>query len=60
MKMASAIITEEGGITCHSAIISRELKIPCVVGVQGLISLLKDCDKIEVDAYEGKIKLLKL
>jgi len=57
MKLASAIVTEEGGITCHAAIVSRELKIPCVVGVQGIISRLKDNNKIEVNANEGEIKI---
>lgn len=59
MKLAGAIISEEGGITCHSAIVSRELKIPCIVGVQGATNSLKDNDLIEVDANTGKIiKLL--
>lgn len=59
MKMAGAIITEEGGITCHAAIVSRELKIPAIVGVQGIISVLKDDDVIKVDAERGKIEILK-
>jgi pyruvate,water dikinase len=58
MKMAGAIVTEEGGITCHAAIVSRELKIPCIVGVQGITSNLKDGDNIEVDAVNGVIKKL--
>jgi len=59
MKMAKAIISEEGGITCHSAIVSRELKIPCVVGIQGIISVLKDGDLIEVDADKGIVRIIK-
>ncbi|MFH1187691.1 MAG: PEP-utilizing enzyme [bacterium] len=59
IKIASAIISEEGGITCHSAIVSRELKIPCIVGVQGIISALKDGDLVEVDANKGIVKILK-
>jgi len=55
MKMAGAIVTEEGGITCHAAIVSRELKIPCIVGVQGVTNALKDGDLVEVDAIEGAI-----
>lgn len=58
MKIASAIVTEEGGLTCHAAIVSRELKIPAVVGVQGAISVLKDEDKIRVDSNIGEIERL--
>lgn len=59
MKLAGAIISEEGGITCHSAIVSRELKIPCIVGVQGATDNLKDGDIIEVDANKGIVKKIK-
>jgi len=59
MKIAGAIISDEGGITCHSAIVSRELKIPCIVGVQSASAVLKDGDLIEVDAEKGVIKILK-
>lgn len=55
MKIAGAIVTEEGGITCHAAIVSRELKIPCIVGVQGVTNALKDGDLVEVDAVRGII-----
>ncbi|MBI4262341.1 hypothetical protein HY624_02340 [Candidatus Uhrbacteria bacterium] len=56
MKIASAIVSEEGGLTCHSAIVARELKIPAVVGAQGAITSLKDGDRIEVDAVHGVVK----
>lgn len=56
MKLAAAIVTEEGGITCHAAIVARELQTPCVVGVRHLLSILKDGDKIEVDANSGTVK----
>ncbi len=59
MKIAGAIVTEEGGITCHAAIVSRELKIPCVVGVQGVTAILKDGDLVEVDAFKGIISKIK-
>ena len=58
MKIAGAIITDEGGITCHAAIISRELKIPCVIGTKIATQVLKDGDKVEVDANNGIIKKL--
>lgn len=59
MKMAGAIITNEGGITCHAAIISRELNIPCIVGTKIATEILKNGDKVEVDANKGIIKVLK-
>ena len=58
MKKAAAIVTEDGGLTCHAAIVARELKIPCVVGVKTATKVLKDGDKVEVDASKGIIKKL--
>ncbi|MBU1036811.1 hypothetical protein KKF32_02095 [Patescibacteria group bacterium] len=55
---AAAIITDEGGITCHAAIVSRELKIPCVIGTKIATQVLKDGDKVEVDAEQGIVKIL--
>ncbi len=57
MKRASAIITDEGGVTCHAAIVSRELNIPCVIGTRFATSILKDGQKVEVDATKGVIKI---
>lgn len=59
MKVASAIITDEGGITCHAAIVSRELKKPCIVGTKIATKILKDGDLVEVDADKGVVKILK-
>jgi len=59
MKKASAIITDEGGITCHAAIISRELKIPCIIGTRIATKVLKDNDLVEVDAEKGIVRILK-
>lgn len=53
---ASAIVTDEGGILSHAAIISRELKIPCVVGTKVATKVFKDGDMVEVDAYKGVVK----
>ncbi len=58
MKLAAAIITDEGGITCHAAIVSRELKIPCIVGIQTATKVLKDGMKVEVDADKGIVRVL--
>lgn len=59
MKKAKAILTEYGGITSHAAIVSRELKKPCIVGVANITSTLKNGDYIEVDANKGIVKILK-
>ncbi len=58
MKKAAAIITEQGGITSHAAIVSRELNIPCVIGTKIATKVLKDGDLVEVDANKGVIKIL--
>jgi phosphohistidine swiveling domain-containing protein len=58
MKKAAAIITEDGGITCHAAIVARELQTPCVVGCKNAVAILKDGDRVEVDANKGIVKKL--
>jgi len=59
MKRACAIVTNEGGVTSHAAVISRELKKPCVVGTKHATKILKDGDLVEVDAGKGVVKILK-
>jgi phosphoenolpyruvate synthase/pyruvate phosphate dikinase len=59
MKKASAIITDEGGITCHAAIIARELKKPCIIGTKIATQVLHDGDLVEVDADQGIVRILK-
>lgn len=56
MKKAAAIVTDMGGITCHAAIVSRELGIPCVIGTKIATKVLKDGDMVEVDATRGVVK----
>lgn len=53
MKIASAIVTDKGGRTCHAAIVSRELGIPCVVGTENGSQKIKAGDKITVSCAEG-------
>ncbi|MFH0835637.1 MAG: phosphoenolpyruvate synthase, partial [Candidatus Micrarchaeota archaeon] len=53
MKRAAAIVTDEGGSTSHAAIVSRELGVPCIVGTQKATKILKDGQKITVDATRG-------
>lgn len=56
-RKAAAIVTDEGGLACHAAIISRELGIPCVVGTGNATQVLKDGDLVEVDAENGIVKV---
>jgi len=58
MEKASAFVTDEGGILCHAAIVSREMKKPCIIGTKNATKLLKDGDLIEVDANKGLVKKL--
>ena len=58
LKMAGAVITETGGFTCHAAIVCRELHIPCIVGVHGLMDKVCPGQKLFVDADHGKIQIL--
>lgn len=55
MKRASAIITERGGRTCHAAIVSRELGIPCVVGAGSATTALAVDRQVTVDGSGGKV-----
>ena len=55
MKRANAVITDRGGRTSHAAIVSRELGIPCVVGVGNATKILKDGQVITVDGSHGRI-----
>lgn len=59
MKKAAAIITDEGGITCHAAIVARELRKPCIIGTKVATSILKDNDLVEVDANNGVVRKIK-
>ncbi len=59
MKKSGAIVTDEGGITSHAAIISRELKIPCIIGTKIATKVLKDRDLVEVNANKGIVKILE-
>ncbi|TKJ17948.1 hypothetical protein CEE44_04795 [Candidatus Woesearchaeota archaeon B3_Woes] len=59
MKKASAIVTDEGGVTCHAAIVSRELGIPCIIGTKIATKVLKDGDLVEVNANHSWVKIVK-
>jgi pyruvate,water dikinase len=55
MKIASAIVTDKGGITSHAAIVSRELSIPCVVGTETATQVMKTGQEYTVDSRNGVI-----
>jgi pyruvate,water dikinase len=57
MEKSAAIVTDEGGITCHAAIVSRELGVPCIIATKTATQVLKDNMKITVDATHGKVYL---
>jgi len=59
MRQAKAIVTDDGGLTCHAAIVARELKKPCIVGTRFATKVLHNTDWVEVDAKEGTVKILK-
>jgi pyruvate,water dikinase len=55
MRRASALITDGGGITCHAAIVSRELGVPCVVGARNATTVLRTGEIVTVDGAEGTV-----
>ncbi|MFA5954804.1 MAG: PEP-utilizing enzyme [Patescibacteria group bacterium] len=58
VRQARAIITDEGGITCHAAIIARELNIPCIIGTKVATKVLKNGDFVEIDSDQGLVRKL--
>lgn len=58
MKKARAIVTDEGGMLCHAAIVAREMKKPCIIGTKIATKVLKDGDLVEIDANKGIVKIL--
>jgi pyruvate,water dikinase len=59
MEKAAGFVTDEGGITCHAAIIAREMKKPCVIATKFATRVLKDGDLVEVDADNGVVRILE-
>jgi len=55
MQKSAAIITDEGGLTCHAAIVSREMGIPTVVGTEKATKILKENQEVTVDGFNGKV-----
>jgi phosphohistidine swiveling domain-containing protein len=59
IENAGALITDEGGITCHASIVSRELKTPCIIGTKNSTKVFKTGDQVEVDADNGIVKIIE-
>lgn len=59
MRRASAFVTDEGGITCHAAIVAREMRKPCIIGTKVATKVLKDGNLVEVDASNGVVKIIE-
>jgi|GEM_PF-1074014 phosphohistidine swiveling domain-containing protein len=59
IKKSSGIITDEGGILCHAAIVSRELKKPCIIGTKIATKILNDGDIVSINGDSGIIQILK-
>ena len=59
MQKAAAFVTDEGGITCHAAIVAREMKKPCIIGTKIATQMLHDGDFVEVDADNGVVRVLE-
>lgn len=59
MQKAAAFVTNEGGIISHAAIVSREMKKPCIVGTKNATKILKDGDLVEVDAEKGIVRKVR-
>jgi phosphohistidine swiveling domain-containing protein len=55
-RKVKAVVTDEGGILCHSAIMAREFKLPCIVGTKIATSVFKDGDQVEVNADKGIVR----
>ena len=55
MKIASSIVTDSGGLTCHAAIVSREMGIPCIVGTRNATSVMKTGNEYTIDAQVGNV-----
>ena len=59
MEKAAAIIADQGGLSSHAAIVSRELGVPCVIATENGTRIIKDNDLLQLDASKGIIKILK-
>jgi len=56
LRRAKAVITDEGGLTCHAAIVSRELKKPCIIGTKVAAKVLKTGGRVTIDLEKGVVR----
>ena len=59
LATAKGVISEKGSLLSHTAIISRELKIPSIVGVENVLDIIKTGDTIKMDANTGTIEIIR-
>lgn len=59
LRAAGGVLTEQGGVTSHAAIICRELGIPTIIGIEGLLERVRDGDWLEMDAEHGVVTLVE-
>ncbi|MGH4025192.1 MAG: phosphoenolpyruvate synthase [Pseudonocardiaceae bacterium] len=55
MRRAAAVVTDSGGMTCHAAIVARELRVPCVVGTRNATQVLRNGELVTVDGTDGQV-----
>jgi pyruvate,water dikinase len=55
MRRAVALVTDGGGMTCHAAVVARELRLPCIVGARTATTVLRDGETVTVDGAAGKV-----
>jgi phosphohistidine swiveling domain-containing protein len=60
LRKAAAFVTDEGGMTCHAAIVAREMKKPCVIGTKNATEVFSNGDLVDVDAISGIVKIVKV
>ena len=59
MERSAAVVTDQGGILCHAAIVSREMKKPCIIGTKFATQVFRDGDTITFDGKTGKVKRIR-
>lgn len=56
LNKVAGIVTEEGGLTCHAAIISREMNIPCILGTRMATKTFRNGEIVELETKTGRVK----
>jgi len=59
VQRAGGLITDEGGMLSHAAILAREMAIPCIVGTQRATQVLRNGDEVEIDTEKASVNLIK-